>query len=206
MQGFQKKKVFPTHQLDFKITLSTVGFFEKQVFKPSVKRWECVGYPVEGKGKQCDPRQGDELSRDGWVWKTRDWLQTVGQNMRFVSSKPWQWPRDCPSLYLFVCFHMFCYIIGEVIRSDSHLRKHVLATAECLMTQGSQRETSQGGDGMSSGSCFRWVSPHCKHHKKGGPVCFHSPSEFPGSDWAWNGRHTLDKICCCYSMGRQPFD
>jgi hypothetical protein len=36
--GVSKKKVFPTHQLDFKITLSTVGFFEKQVFKPSVKR------------------------------------------------------------------------------------------------------------------------------------------------------------------------
>lgn len=78
------------------------------------------------------------------------------------------------SLFVFICF---CFIIWEVIRSDSYFRKNVFA-AVWTMAQKSQRETNRGEDSMPSWSCFLWVTPDCRLHEGNTVVWFFSPLHF----------------------------
>lgn len=80
------------------------------------------------------------------------------------------------SLFVFICF---CFIIWEVIRSDSYFRKNVFA-AVWTMAQKSQRETNRGEDSMPSWSCFLWVTPDCRLHEGYTVVWFFSPLHFQG--------------------------
>lgn len=111
-------------------------------------------------------------------WLQNSWME-CGICIMGKSSRPWQWHQGLLFLFSLFVFICFCFIIWEVIRSDSYLRKNVLA-AVWTMAQKSQRETNRGEDSMPSWSCFLWVTPACKLHEGNTVVWFCSPLHFQG--------------------------
>lgn len=149
---------------------------------------------MEWKGKQCDQNQKHEQSQ-GCMWKTRDELQNILSECEFVSWKGHlglgNSIRDCWSLCLLVHSHMGFL---HNLRSDkiwfTSRMSYLLLSVSWLRKA---REKHPKEKMVSSKSCFCWVTAHYMLHKKGVPVCFCSPTEFPGSDCAWSGGHALDK-------------
>lgn len=94
-----------------------------------------------------------------------------------------------PFVYLFI---LICFLHN--LRSDkiwfTSRMSYLLLSVSWLRKA---REKHPKEKMMSSKSCFCWVTPHYMLHKRGVPVCFCSPTEFPGSDYARSGGHALDK-------------